>query len=134
MLTISRPKVLPNKYFTLHSAENTIYALRPNEESKTSVVGFRNYKDAFLLAKMIETHYIQTNEWPDNDVDFVLPKPTVEHISHIFIEEWEIENILDIISVNKIIEDSSGYRFRAEMYALEGDVDFYKSRFEEFME
>ena len=91
---------------------------------------------------MIETHYIQTNEWPDNDVDFVLPKPTVEHISHIFIEEWEIENlqlmcarnILDMISVNKIIEDSSGYRFRAEMYALEGDVDFYKSRFEEFME
>jgi len=91
---------------------------------------------------MIETHYNQTNEWPGGDVDFVLPKPEIEDISRIFIEEWEVENlqhmcarnILDMVSVNRIIEHSGEYRIRAEMYAIEGDLDFYKSRFEEFME
>jgi len=92
---------------------------------------------------MIETNFVNTNEWPDtrNSGTLVLPKSRVDTMNFVFVHQWDFEdlkltctaNIMDMVSVDGIIDKDSSYRFSGQLFKFEADLDFYKDRFETFM-
>lgn len=150
MLTAAPPAVpkthLPvdqrnRKYYTIHSSKNNAFTLKLGEEVRTAIVGFANIDDAFRIGNMIETHFVEKREWPDTTQTgtIFLPSGKIEDLSHIFIHQWTFDelkiectrNILDMVSVDAIIEKKSAYSFSGNLYRFHADVDFYKLRFDE---
>ena len=150
MSSIAPPSVRPRpkgfgRYWTLHSAGNNAFTLQLKEEFRMSVVGFKSKTDATLIAKMIETYYVSHQmEWPELKGEFELPRPLnlLDSLSYIHIVNWDFEdlkmtcvrNVLDLVSVDGLVTTKDGYSFEGNLYKFEGDLEFYKSRFEEFME
>jgi len=143
---IIRPKSYgrkPNNYYTLHSKQNDIFSIKIKECEKTTVVGFKNRSDAIFIAQMIETHFMDTNEWPDtrNEGTLFLPKSKVHDLELVVMHEWDFEdlkftctaNIMDMVSVDGIIDNNSHFSFSGNLYKFEADLDFYKERFEQFL-
>lgn len=132
----------PNNYYTLHSGINNAFTLNIGERERSCVIGFKTVEDANLIGRMIDTYYAKTLEWPEfwTEGALVLPKPETELV-HIFIHQWDFEdlklmctrNILDMISVEEIITQKQGYSFSGNMYTFDAPSDFYRERFEEFL-
>ena len=128
------------KYWTLHTGVNNVWATRPNE-SKSAIVAFRHMEDAVLIGSMIETHFIHSKEWPDMDL-FVLPAPRIKELSNIFLQKWEFDdlkltctqNMLDMISVEKINKAHASYTFSGNQYTFGAPLEFYQNRFNELLE
>jgi hypothetical protein len=131
-------------YYTLHSRMNDAFTLRINEKSRTAVVGFTKWDDAILIGKMMETHYIRKKEWPDMQSagSLILPSASEAQVLRIlYIQEWEFDdlkllctrNILDMISVDDILDQKTSYSFSGNSYTFNAPTDFYRDRFEEFM-
>jgi hypothetical protein len=107
------------------------------------VVGFKNRSDAIFIGKMIETHFVETKDWPDtrNEGTLILPESKTDTMQLVVVHEWDFEdlkvtctaNIMDLVSVDGIIDKNSSYRFSGELYKFEADTDFYRERFEEFL-
>lgn len=144
--TISRPKGFgkkPNNYFTLHTKSNDIFSIKIQECEKTTAVAFKNKSDALFIGKMIETHFLQTNEWPDTrDSDtLILPKSAINDMNFVVVYQWDFEdlkltctaNILDMVSVDGIIDKNKEFRFSGNLYKFEAPVEFYQERFEELL-
>jgi len=145
--TIIRPKGFggkPKNYYTLHTKPNDIFSIKIEECEKTTVVGFKNKSDAILIGKMIETHFIDTNEWPDtrNNGTLILPKSKIDFLNLVLIHKWDFEdlkitctaNIMDMVSVDGINDGENGLKFTGHLYTFEAPLDFYKDRFEIKME
>ena len=144
--TISRPKGFgkkPNNYFTLHTKSNDIFSIKIQECEKTTAVAFKNKSDALFIGKMIETHFLQTNEWPDTrDSDtLILPTSAINDMNFVVVYQWDFEdlkltctaNILDMVSVDGIIDKNKEFRFSGNLYKFEAPVEFYQERFEELL-
>jgi hypothetical protein len=144
--TVIRPKNYgrkPNNYYTLHSKANDIFSIKIDECDKTTVVGFKNRSDAIFIGKMIETNFLDTNEWPDtrNSGKLFLPKSKVDNMQFVFIHQWDFEdlkvtctgNIMDLVSVDGIIDKDSSYSFTGNLYKFDAPIEFYRDRFEEFL-
>jgi hypothetical protein len=133
----------PNNYYTLHSAENNAFTLRLNEDDRTSMVGFKSKNDAKFIAQMIETYYVNNKEWPDTHGELILPAPFDRNIelSYVSIYRWDFEdlkivctrNILDLISVNGIVNTNTGHSFTGNLFKFDAPAQFYQERFEELM-
>ena len=132
------------KYYTLHSGANDAFTLKINENSRTSVVGFKKWDDAFFIGKMMETHYKRQQEWPDMRVagSLVLPAPQSAEVLHIlFVQEWDFDdlkllctrNIMDMISVEEIKMKRNSYTFAGNAFSFSAPLEFYQMRFEEFL-
>lgn len=129
------------KYYTIHSNSNNAFTLKINENIRTAIVGFREVGDAALIGAMIETHYLEKKEWPvtTNVGTLILPEGRLSQLVHIFIREWEFDdlkvectrNILDMISVNEILKKKERYSFEGNLFRFEAPDDFYKMRFDE---
>jgi hypothetical protein len=131
-------------YYTLHYGANDAFTLKINEKTRTSIVSFTKWDDAIFIGKMMETHYVRQKEWPDmrSAGSLVLPSPPMGDVLHIlYIQEWEFDdlklmctrNILDMISVDDILNRKSVYSFQGNVYRFEAPVEFYQMRFEEFI-
>jgi hypothetical protein len=144
--TITRPKGFgkkSNNYFTLHSKVNDIFSTKIDACEKTTIIGFKNKSDAIFVGKMIETHFRQNWEWPDtrNGDTLMLPKSSIDKLQYVFLYQWDFEdlkvtatsNILDLISVNGVIENDQGYKFSGHLYKFEAPIEFYQERFEHFI-
>ena len=143
---ITRPKGFgrkPNNYYTLHSKSNDIFSIKIEECERTTVVGFKNKSDAIFIGKMIETHFMNTNEWPEtrNAGTLFLPKSNINEMQLIVVHQWDFEdlkvtctaNIMDMVSVEGIIDNDSVFSFSGNLYKFEAELDFYKERFEQFL-
>jgi hypothetical protein len=130
------------KYFTIQTTPNHVFTLKSHEEAKTSVVGFKKWDDAFLISKMIETHYIEQKEWPVLEIGktIVLPSSRPSAVlRHLYIQEWDFEelkfectrNIIDFMSIERIINKKSTYSFNGHQYTFSAPVEFYMNRFDE---
>jgi hypothetical protein len=129
------------KYFTIQSSPNHVFTLNIEKESRKSIVGFKKMDDALLIGQMIETYYIQENEWPDTSIvgQLILPKSRVDILRHLYVEEWNFEdlkyectkNILDLVSVERLINKKTGYTFNGDQYKFNTSTDFYINRFNE---
>jgi len=134
-------KQAPTKYYTLHTNPNTAFTLRPNEDLGTSVVGFREWDDAILIGKMMETYYVSQREWPDihrEDGTLFLPASIKSDpvLRHLYIQEWDFDdlkyicttNFLNMVSVNRIDNKKTGYSFSGDTYSFSAPREFYQSR------
>ena len=129
------------KYYTIHSNSNNAFTLKLNENIRTAIVGFRDVEEAALIGAMIETHYIEKKEWPiTTEVGtLILPEGRLNKLVHIFIREWEFDdlkvectrNILDMISVDEVLKKTESYSFEGNLFSFEAPDDFYKARFDE---
>lgn len=132
------------KYYTLHTKLNDAFTLRVNDNTKTSIVGFRDWDDAVFVGKMLETYFIDQKEWPATyDIGaLILPEAQYSDIlGYLYIQAWDFEdlkvtctkNFLDMISINNIIKKktSGGCTFSGNAYSFEADLDFYRHRLAE---
>lgn len=132
------------KYFTIQTTPNNVFTLKAHEEARTSVVGFKKWDDAFLISKMIETHYNEQKEWPVLEIGktIVLPgsRPS-DVLRQLYIQEWDFEelkfectrNIIDFISVERIINKKTTYSFNGYQYTFSAPIEFYMNRFDELL-
>lgn len=143
-ITSSRTNQKNRKYYTIHSNENNAFTLRVTDHARTAIVGFRNVDDAALLGAMIETYYIEKKEWPDMSSvgNLILPEGRLNKLAYIFVRQWEFDelkvectrNILDMISVEEIVNKNTSYSLTGNMYSFEAPDEFYKARFDEIYE
>lgn len=141
---VSQTNQKPRKYYTIHSNANNAFTLKINEDIRTAVVGFRDITDAFTISNMIETHYIEKKEWPDTSQvgTLVLPEGRLEDLAHVFIRQWDFEdlklectrNILDMISVDEILKKKASYSFAGNLFRFSAPPEFYQNRFNELFE
>ena len=136
--------IKPVIYYTVHSHPNKAFTLRVNETARTCMVGFKTWKDAHYLGKMVETYFVQNKSWPDMNMAGALTLPTSrvsDDLSHIYIQKWEFEelklecarNTLNLVSVEAIQKNMTGYNFAGNVYMFDADLDFYRDRFEELV-
>lgn len=139
-IVTQRTRQRPNRYYTLHTRKNDAFTLKINDNSKTSVVGFRSWDDAFLIAQMIETYFINNKEWPDTRTPgtLILPNSQVGNVlQYVYIQKWEFNdlkymctgNILDMISVESLGTRKMGYAFSGKAIKFSAPIDFYQDRF-----
>jgi hypothetical protein len=142
-----RPRVmLPTdqtgrKYYTIHSNRNNAFTLKLNEDVRTAIVGFVKIDDAVRVGNMIETYYIEKKEWPDlyGAQDLMLPEGRLEGLSHIFVQQWEFDelkltctsNFLDFISVEKLTPRNSSYSLSGDVFTFDASPEFYRERISE---
>ena len=135
----------PKTYYTIHSHPNDAFTMKINEKQKTTIVGFKDFDDAILIGRMLETHYWRQKELPDMTRvgALILPNPDAgDVLHHLYVQKWEFDelklqctrNILDLLSVDHFKNTKAGYRFMGEIYSFEAnDFDFYRFRFEELL-
>jgi hypothetical protein len=137
------------KYYTLHTTKNDAFTLRISEQSRTSIVGFKEWDDAIFIGKMLETYFINQREWPVTYEigSLILPSSKDSHpdvLNHMYIQQWDFDdlkvtctkNFLDMISVDDLIKKKSqgGYTFSGKSFRFEADWDFYRARLVELHE
>ena len=137
--TNQKPKI----HYTIHSKPNDAFTMRPHEKSNTAIIGFHKYDDAMFIGKMIESYFLRQNELPDTSEvgTLILPmsEQKVDVLNYLFIQEWKFEdlkvmctrNVLDMVSVQDILNSRGGYSFTGVVYKFEAPPDFYQERFEE---
>jgi len=123
-------------FFTIHTQPNHVFTLKLVDEEKTSVVGFRDWDDAFMIGKMIEAHFNSQKEWPStrdvNSLNLMAANANVI-LRHTYIQKWDFDdlemictkNFLNLISVDDM---KNGYSFGGNVYNFEADLDFYRGR------
>lgn len=137
--TIPRPKL----FYTIHTRPNDAFTLKLSSETKTSVVGFKDWEDALFIGKMIETHFIKEKEWPDTKEEGPLTLPTSaigDVLRYVYIQQWDFDelkltctkNFLDLIGVEGIGKKKNGnYTFDGSVYRFHAEWDFYRLRLKE---
>lgn len=130
----------PKNFFTIHTHPNHAFTLKIDDNSRTSIVGFKEWDDAFFIGKMLETYFVREMEWPDtkHSGTLILPSaPADDVLYHVYIQKWEFDelqmtctkNFLDLIGVEGIIKKKSiGYTFDGNVYKFEAEWDFYRMR------
>jgi hypothetical protein len=117
--------------------------MRPDEKSKTAIIGFHKYDDAMFIGKMIETYFIRQKELPDTKEAGTLILPSSDQkydvLHYLYIQEWKFDelklmctrNILDVVSVQDIVNSKGGYSFAGVVYKFEAPIEFYQARYDE---
>ena len=129
------------QYYTIHSNRNNAFTLKLNEDVRTAIVGFVKIEDAVTVGNMIETYFIEKKEWPAlyNAGDLSLPEGRLENLAHVFVREWEFDeikvnctrNFLDFISVEKLTPRNAKYALSGNMYIFDAPTEFYRDRLAE---
>jgi len=133
------------KYFTIQRTPNHVFTLKAHEDARISIVGFKKWDDAFLISNMIETHYIEQNEWPTIELGQSMVFPTSrpgDVLHHLYIQEWDFEelklectrNIIDFMTIERIINKKNAYSFNGNQYTFSAPLEFYMNRFDELIE
>ena len=94
-----------------------------------------------MFGSMIESYYSHSSEWPDANLQ-MLPAPRMNQLVHIFLQKWEFDdlklnctqNMLDMISVEKVNKTRSSYTFNGSQYTFSAPIEFYQNRFNELLE
>lgn len=137
----------PKTYYTINSGPNQAFALLLDDDSRMSMVGFRQWDDALFIGRMIETHYDVMHEWPDirQPGALTLPAPQKNDVlHHLYIQKWSdselqmtcTRNFMDMMTVDDITKgDTLGsHAFSGSVMRLSADMDFYRTRLDELLD
>jgi hypothetical protein len=143
---VKRAKTLPRseKYYTIHSHSNNVFGVRIRDDTPTLMVGFKNYEDAHLMGRMLETYYIYNQDLPlaCKINEFILPshEESIDELKHLTILHndvnnllsWCMINFLDFLGVEEIIEndDTGKYTWDVSLCATEPEIELCKERFD----
>lgn len=93
---------------------------------------------------MIETYYVERKEWPDVSQigTLILPEGRLADLAYVFVRQWDFDdlklectrNILDLASVDKILDNTSTYSFSGSLFKFSAPPEFYQNRFNELFE
>ncbi len=147
---VKKAKTLPrsNKYYTIHTHPNTVFGVKVDDQTPTCMVGFKNYDDAYLMGKMLETYYIKNQSLPIPETlsNFTLPTAdqSVKDLKHLFLMHndaenllsWCMINFLDFLGVEEIVEnsDNNKYSWDVSIYRTEPELELCKERFDYLFE
>ena len=141
--SMSKTNQKSKNFFTIHTDPNHAFTLKLADNTKTSMVGFRDWDDAFLIGKMIEAHFTVQKEWPDTrqtDSLILRSSDTNDILRYTYIQKWDSDelemictkNFLDLIGVENIVKNKSHtYSFDGKVYKFEASIDFYRERIDE---
>jgi len=119
--------------WTIHTHPNHAFTVKMNDEAPIAIVGFRNVEHALIVGKMIESHYIKQNEWPDTTGRLILPAPHDGDLEFLFLRKWDFadlqvmctKNFLSMVSVDDLESTKTGFNFDGKMMSFEATPDFY---------
>ena len=127
--------------FTIHSEKNKLFTLRTDN---TAVLGFKDRNDAIFVSKMIETHIIHENQWPDILSDKLVLPSGIDYgnLNHVYIQEWEandlfrmcMSNFLELITVSEILDKNSSINFSGQLASFTESEEYYRRRLDELYE
>lgn len=117
---------------TLHCSHEHIFTIQKNG---TSVVAFRNKKDANKFGKLLESHFEISRTWPNiNFEDTVMFKNTKdETLKYLYMHAWKEEDLRDFCIQNHmnmldIFRIEGDYRLVGRTIAWEPPMYFYVDR------
>lgn len=141
---IKRAKTIPKsgKYYTIHSHPNSVFGVRADEKTPTCMVGFKNFEDAQIIGRMIETYYINHQELPvaDSLINLKLPSAdeSVHDLKHLILLHndtqnllaWCAVNFLQFLAVDEMIHNtvSDKYSWGVSVYQPDDDFDMFRER------
>ena len=124
---IPKIKTESNRLHTIHT-KNQIFTIQKNG---TSVLSFRNNRDAIRFGKILESHYEITYEWPVVDFEeIIFYKKSTSKLRHLFIKQWYeddlrdfcIENCFGMLDIYKFEDDK---RLVGDSFRWDVPMDFY---------
>ena len=129
-------------YWTIHTHPNNAFTVRMNDDSSTSIVGFKNVDNALVIGKMIETYYMTQQEWPDTTGQLLLPPPHDGDLNFLFLQKWDFadlqvectKNFLSMVAIDNLGTTKRGFNFDGKMLSFEAPIEFYVARLEELFE
>jgi hypothetical protein len=131
----------PKKLFTINSDKNRLFTIRSDN---TAVLGFKDRNDALFVSKMIETHIIHENEWPDILSDKLVLPSGIDYaeLHHVYIQEWEpdamfrmcVGNFLELFTVSEISDKNSSINFSGQLSSFTESDEYYRKRLAELYE
>ena len=129
-------------YWTIHTHPNNAFTVRMNDDSSTSIVGFKNVDNALVIGKMIETYYMTQQEWPDTTGQLLLPPPHDGNLNFLFLQKWDFaelkvectKNFLSMVAIDNLGTTKRGFNFDGKMLSFEAPIEFYVARLEELFE
>jgi hypothetical protein len=116
------------RFHTLH-CDKHIFTIQKNG---TSIVAFRNKKDANQFGKLLESHYELSRTWPSINFEETLlfKKQKDNTLKYLYINSWREEDLRDFCITNYInmldifrLEDE--YRLIGRSLSWEAPMDFY---------
>jgi hypothetical protein len=142
---IKKAKTIPrsNKYYTIHSHSNNVFGVRIKDDTPTLMVGFKNYEDAYLMGRMLETYYVNNQDLPlaCRINEFTLPASNesiidLKHLSILHNDSknliaWCTLNFLDFLGVEEIIanNDTGKYTWDVSLCNIEPELQLCQERF-----
>jgi hypothetical protein len=129
-------------YYTIHSHPNHAFAVRTNEDSVSAIVGFKSEQHAMFIGQMIETHYMKQKEFPDPSKQLLLPLPSEEELSFLFLQKWDFEelkllctkNFLNMVAIDTVNDTKKGYNLSGEILTFQAPFEFYVERLNELLD
>ena len=126
-------------YWTIHTHPNNAFTVRMNDDSSTSIVGFKNVDNALVIGKMIETYYMTQQEWPDTSGQLLLPPPHDGDLNFLFLQKWDFgdlqvectKNFLSMVAIDNLQTTKRGFNFDGKMLSFEAPNEFYAERLDE---
>ena len=126
-------------YWTIHTHPNNAFTVRMNDDSSTSIVGFKNVDNALVIGKMIETYYMTQQEWPDTTGQLLLPPPHDGDLNFLFLQKWDFadlqvectKNFLSMVAIDNLQTTKRGFNFDGKMLSFEAPIEFYVARLDE---
>jgi hypothetical protein len=125
------------RFHTLH-LEKHVFTI---QKHGTSVVAFRNKKDANQFGKLLESHYEISQVWPIiNFEDTVFYKKPKDHVlKYLDINSWGeedirnfcVKNYMNMLDIFRLEDD---YRLVGRSISWEAPMDFYIDRLNERFE
>ena len=126
-------------YWTIHTHPNNAFTVRMNDDSSTSIVGFKNVDNALVIGKMIETYYMTQQEWPDTSGQLLLPPPLDGVVNFLFLQKWDFaqlqvectKNFLSMVAIDSLQTTKRGFNFDGKMLSFDAPREFYAERLDE---
>ena len=126
-------------YWTIHTHPNNAFTVRMNDDSSTSIVGFKNVDNALVIGKMIETYYMTQQEWPDTSGQLLLPPPHDGDLNFLFLQKWDFaqlqvectKNFLSMVAIDSLETTKRGFNFDGKMLSFDAPREFYAERLDE---
>ena len=126
-------------YWTIHTHPNNAFTVRMNDDSPTSIVGFKNVDNALVIGKMIETYYMTQQEWPDTSGQLLLPPPHDGDLNFLFLQKWDFgdlqvectKNFLSMVAIDSLQTTKRGFNFDGKMLSFDAPREFYAERLDE---
>ena len=120
------------KFHTLHCGPQHIFTIQKNG---TSIVSFRNKKDANKFGKLLESHFEVSKSWPyiNFDETLMFKNTKDDSLKYLYLHTWKeddlknfcIQNYMNMLDIFRI---EGEYRLVGRTVSWEAPMDFYVSR------